>query len=89
MYYNHIWATSVHTSSFQTHKHQSPPWIYIKPEPQDDISMGSIQVLQNDDGQLFVLDKEVISNRDEIGGEEHEDAVQSPQRPQAFNLGVM
>ena len=49
--------------------------------------MGSIQVLQNDDGQLFVLDKEVISNRDKIGGEEYEDAVKSPQKATGIQLG--
>ena len=40
--------------------------------------MSSIQVLQNDDGQLYVQDKEVISDRDEMSNEEHEDAVKSP-----------
>ena len=35
-------------------------------------------MLQNDDGQLYVQDKEVISDRDEMSNEEHEDAVKSP-----------
>ena len=59
-----ITATSICTS--QTQKHPSPPQIYIKPEPQDDIAMSGIQVLQNNDGQLFVQDEKVISNRDEM-----------------------
>ena len=67
---------SIHTS--QTQKYPSPPQIYIKPEPQDDVAISSIQVLQNDDGQLFVQDEEVISNRDEMSGEEHKDAMKCP-----------
>ena len=42
-----ITAMSIRTS--QTQKHPSPPRIYIKPEPQDDVAMSGIQVLQNDD----------------------------------------
>ena len=40
--------------------------------------MSGIQVLQNNDGQLFVQDEEVISNRDEMSGKEHEGAMKSP-----------
>ena len=32
----------------------------------------------NNDGQLFMQDEYVISDRDEIKGDEHEDAVKSP-----------
>ena len=49
--------------------------------------MDSIQVLQNNDRQLFVLNEEVISNRDEIGGKEHEDAVKSPPKAAGIQLG--
>ena len=59
----------------------------MDPEPQYDISMDSIQVLQNNDRQLFVLNEEVISNRDEIGSEEHEDAVKSPPKAAGIQLG--
>ena len=40
--------------------------------------MSSIQVLQNNDGQLFVQNEEVISSRDEMSGKEHKDAMKSP-----------
>ena len=80
-----ITAMSICTS--QTQKHPSPPWIYIKPEPQDDVAMSSIQVLQNDDGQLYIQDKEVISDRDEMSSEEHEDAVKSPPKAVGVWLG--
>ena len=80
-----ITATSIRTS--QTQKHPSPPRIYIKPEPQDDVAMSGIQVLQNDDGQLFVQDEEVISDRDEMSGKEHEDAVKSPPKAVGVRLG--
>ena len=73
-----ITAMSIPTS--QTQKHPSPPQIYIKPEPQDDVAMSGIQLLQNDNGQLFVQDEEVISDRDEMSSKEHEDAVESPSK---------
>ena len=80
-----ITVKSIHTS--QTQKHASPPQIYIKPEPRDDVAMSSIQVLQNDDGQLFVQDKEVISNRNEMSGKEHKDAMKSPLKALGVQLG--
>ena len=67
-----ITAMSIHTS--QTQKHPSPPKIYIKPEPQDD-------------GQLIVQDEEVISNRDEMSGEEHKDAMKCPPKAVGVWLG--
>ena len=38
----------------------------------------------NEDGQLFIQDEYVISDRDEMECDEHEDAVKSPPK----NVGV-
>ena len=49
--------------------------------------MSSIQVLQNNDGQLFVQNEEVISSRDEMSGKEHKDAMKSPPKAVGVWLG--
>ena len=44
------------------------------------------QVFSNNDGQLFVVD-EGISDRDEMSGEEHEEAMKSPPKGTSVQLG--
>lgn len=73
-----ITATSVRTSN------TIPPRIHIKPEPEEDTFM---DILSNDDGQLFIFDGGVISNKDEMLGEEHEEAVKSPPKGSGVCVG--
>jgi hypothetical protein len=57
----------------------------VKAEPEQDVVMIDPQVVMNDDGQLFMQqDNGVISDRDEILGEEYEYAVKSP--PKAMGI---
>ena len=56
-----------------------PPRVYIKPEAKDD------RVYSNEDGQLFLMDG--ISDRDEVDGEEREEAVKSPPKGSGIRLG--
>ena len=51
----------------------------IKPEAEDD------RVYLNEDGQLFLMDG--ISNRDEVDGEECEEAIKSPPKGSGIRLG--
>ena len=56
-----------------------PPQVYIKPEAEDD------HVYSHEDGQLFHMDG--ISDRDEVDGEEREEAVKSPPKGSGIRLG--
>ena len=56
-----------------------PLQVYIKPEADDDY-----QVFSNEDGQLYVIDG--ISDRDEVHGEEREEAIKS--LPKGLGTGL-
>lgn len=73
-----IMATSVHTSN------PLPPWIHIKPELEED---SFLNIFLNDNGQLFIIDGGVISDKDEMVGEEHEEAVKSPPKGSGVHVG--
>ena len=73
-----IMATSVHTSN------PLPPQIHIKPKLEEDTFLN---IFSNDDGQLFVIDGGVISNKDEMVGEEHEEAVKCPLKGSGVCVG--
>lgn len=46
-----------------------------------------MNIFSNDDGQLFVIDGGVISDKDEMVGEEHEEAVKSPPKGSGVRIG--
>ena len=46
-----------------------------------------MDILSNDNGQLFVFDGGVISDKDEMLGEEHEEAVKSPPKGSGVRIG--
>ena len=73
-----ITATSVCTSD------PLPPWIHIKPELEEDTFLN---IFSSDDGQLFIIDGGVISDKDEMIGEEHEEAVKSPPKGSGVHVG--
>ena len=87
-------VTSVHTSDIQ--KHPLPPRIRIKHDPKDNHALDEVHVESNNDGQLYIHDDDeqfhlpdydAISDRDEINGKEHEDAVKSPLKGSGVRLG--
>lgn len=81
-----ITTTSVQTSELQ--RRQLPPRIHVKREPEEDADMdGGIKVLSNEDGQLYTYEEGAISDRDEMNGEEHDDAVKSPPKGSGVRLG--
>ena len=48
--------------------------------------MHEFKVIPYEDGQLTIQEDGVISDRNEIGGEEHEDAVNSPPKSSGVQL---
>ena len=65
----------VHTSNLCNPTCLPPLTIHIKPEPKDDFKMGDIQ---DNEGLWSYCDNGVISERDEMEGQEHEVALKSP-----------
>ena len=53
------------------------PKIHINPEPED-VVMCEFEGPSYEDGQFVIQEDGGISDRNEISGEEHEDAVKSP-----------
>lgn len=77
-----VWSTimssSDHTSNTTSKQYPPPPKVCIRPSSNQDINNNYMDIVMNNDGQLFMQDEYVISDRDEMEGDEHEDAVKSP-----------
>ena len=55
-----------------------PPWVFLKPGLEHDVDLGDTGIIMIDDRQLYMQEDGVISERDELEGKEHEDAIRSP-----------
>ena len=55
-----------------------PPRVFLKPGLERDVDLGDTGIITIDDRQLYTQGDGVISERDELQGEEHEDAITSP-----------
>lgn len=77
--------TTITASSLHTQRNLQPPEIRVQPEPEDDVVMGESGVVSNRD-YLFAEEDGAISDRDEIDGEEHENAVKSPPKGTGVRL---
>ena len=55
-----------------------PPQVFLKPGLEHDVDLGDTGIITIDNRQLYMQEDGVISERDELEGEEHEDAIRSP-----------
>ena len=77
--------STITASSLHTQRNSRPPKIHINPEPED-VVMREFEGPSYEDGQFVVQEDGGISDRNEIGGEEHEDAVKSPPKGSGVRL---
>ena len=77
--------STIIASSFHTQRNSRPPKIRINPELED-VVMCEFEGPSCEDGQFVIQEDGGISDRNEIGGEEHEDAVKSPPKGSGVRL---
>ena len=78
-----ITTSIVHTFNLSNAKHLLPPTIHVKPKPNDDFEMSYIQ---GNKGPWSYYEDGVILERDEIEGQEHEEAMKSPPKGSGVQL---
>ena len=78
-----ITTSSVRTSDLCNPKRLPPPTFRVKLEANDDFKMGDVQ---GDEGAWNYHEDGVISERDEMEGQEHEEAMKSPPKGSGVRL---